>query len=122
MPYNITLYFSLKSVGLLTPLHPQFRIKVLKIFFWGGTFPNFFCHLLVFCFSSELGKFPLKGYWKWEVLYSILFSFFIAALFFVILHVYLTYSDDGSVEVDVSELDVSELDVTEEEDGWMVTG
>ena len=74
------------------------------------------------CFSSELGKFPLKGYWKWEVLYSILFSFFIAALFFVILHVYLTYSDDGSVEVDVSELDVSELDVTEEEDGWMVTG
>ena len=56
------------------------------------------------------------------MLYSILFSFFIAALFFVILHVYLTYSDDGSVEVDVSELDVSELDVTEEEDGWMVTG
>ena len=76
------------------------------------------------CFSSELGKFPLKGYWKWEVLYSILFPFLIAALFFVILHVYLTYSDNGSesVEVDVLELDVSELDVTEEEDGWMVTG
>ena len=87
----------------------------------GGTFPNFFCHLLVFCFSSELGKFPLKGYWKWEVLYTILFPLFIAALCFMILQVYLTYFDDGSesVEVNVVELsvsgvvDVSEVNVVE---------
>ena len=72
------------------------------------------------CFSSELGKFPLKGYWKWEVLYTILFPLFIAALCFMILQVYLAYFDDGSesvevnvVEVDVVEVDVSELGATE---------
>ena len=76
--------------------------------------------LLVLCFSSELGKFPLKGYWKWEVLYTILFPLFIAALCFMILQVYLAYFDDGSesvevnvVEVDVVEVDVSELGATE---------
>ena len=90
------------------------------------------------CFSSELGKFPLKGYWKWEVLFTILFPLFIAALCFMILQVYLTYFDDGPesaevnvVELDVVEIDVSELGVTEvvdvsevafaEVDGWMVT-
>ena len=76
--------------------------------------------LLVLCFSSELGKFPLKGYWKWEVLYTILFPLFIAALCFMILQVYLAYFDVGSesvevnvVEVDVVEVDVSELGATE---------
>ena len=90
------------------------------------------------CFSSELGKFPLKGYWKWEVLFTILFPLFIAALCFMILQVYHTYFDDGpeSVEVNVVELDVVEVEVSElgvtavveisevafaEVDGWMVT-
>lgn len=66
--------------------------------------------------SSELGKFPLKGYWKWELfLYTIIYNLFVVALCFMILLVYLAYFDDGSesVEVDVMEMTVTEVPFAE---------
>ena len=70
-------------------------------------------------FSSTLGQFPLKGYWKWEMFYTIIFFlFWVIISFLCITYVSYYVGDDSeakSVEVDVVGMDVVEVDVLEVE-------